>query len=335
MKVSVIIPVYNTEKYLRQCLDDILEQTLEDIEVICVDDGSTDESGKILDEYAAKDARLKVMHCANSGAGAARNAGIDAATGEYLYFMDADDRGERTLLEETSLFADETGADIVVFNYANFNDGETLGDDVHMNQKRFAFLSGEEKFCIAQHPKTAFSFGATVWDKLFRRELIEKNHIRYDNGRCCNDVFFSYYSQVQAEKVACFNKVFYYHRSNAKGNISSTRSRYITAIVDTMEHLRQKLIEDGKFEKYEPYFTVIYRQCLGYEQNNSSWRQNIGLMRYALQRMSGRRFIGLFGSRMVRRGLRQLFSVANSCDRKHKVCTLLGVKIKFRRRKKH
>ena len=87
-KVSVIIPVYNVEKYLRACLDSVVNQTFRDIEIICVDDGSTDGSGAILDEYAAKDSRMRVIRQANAGAGAARNAGLDVATGEYVFFAD-------------------------------------------------------------------------------------------------------------------------------------------------------------------------------------------------------------------------------------------------------
>ena len=86
-KVSVIIPVYNVEKYLRECLDSVINQTLKDIEIICVDDGSTDSSGKILDEYAQKDKRIKVIHQENQGLGAAHNVGIDLAKGEYIGFV--------------------------------------------------------------------------------------------------------------------------------------------------------------------------------------------------------------------------------------------------------
>jgi glycosyltransferase involved in cell wall biosynthesis len=90
-KVSVIIPVYNVEAYLRQCLDSVVNQTLKDIEMICVDDGSTDSSAEILKEYAKKDERIRVLTQSNSGAGAARNAGLVSAKGKWLYFLDGDD----------------------------------------------------------------------------------------------------------------------------------------------------------------------------------------------------------------------------------------------------
>ncbi|MCD7820977.1 MAG: glycosyltransferase, partial [Clostridiales bacterium] len=107
--VSVIIPVYNVEKYLRQSLDCILGQTLTDIEVICVDDGSTDQSSAILEEYAQKDTRMKVLRQENRGAGAARNLGFSHAVGTYAYFFDADDLCSLELLEKTVNRAEETG----------------------------------------------------------------------------------------------------------------------------------------------------------------------------------------------------------------------------------
>ncbi|MFR5028212.1 MAG: glycosyltransferase family 2 protein [Coprococcus sp.] len=114
-KVSVILPVYNVSDYLRQCMDSIVGQTLKDIEIICVDDGSTDDSLAILKEYEAKDQRVKVIQQANAGAGAARNKGLEIATGEYLSFLDSDDFFEPDMLEKAWSKAHETRAQVVVF----------------------------------------------------------------------------------------------------------------------------------------------------------------------------------------------------------------------------
>ena len=100
-KVSVIIPVYNTEKYLRQCLDSIVNQTLIDIEIICIDDGSTDMSLKILEEYSRADSRFTILHQTNQYAGVARNRGLDEAKGKYIFFMDSDDYCDLQLLDKT------------------------------------------------------------------------------------------------------------------------------------------------------------------------------------------------------------------------------------------
>ena len=112
-KVSVITPVYNVETYLRQCLDSVLNQTLRDIEIICVDDGSTDGSAAILEEYAAKDSRIKVVKQENAGAGAARNAGLSVAKGEWLSILDADDEFSPNMLSEMVEAGERNSADVV------------------------------------------------------------------------------------------------------------------------------------------------------------------------------------------------------------------------------
>ena len=119
---SIIIPVYNVAAYLRECLDSVLAQTFGDWEAVCVDDGSTDGSGAILDEYAAKDVRFKVVHQANAGVSAARNSGMANASGEYITYLDGDDAYDRAWLAEASNVIAETGADIVRMRYTDFHD---------------------------------------------------------------------------------------------------------------------------------------------------------------------------------------------------------------------
>ena len=121
-KVSVIIPVYNTEKYLRQCLDSVVNQTLRDIEIICVDDGSTDGSIEILREYEQKDSRVKVLCQKNQYAGVARNNGLNYASGEYVFFMDSDDYCCHELLERAVDRAKMVDADIVVFDHECYDE---------------------------------------------------------------------------------------------------------------------------------------------------------------------------------------------------------------------
>ena len=121
-KVSVIIPVYNTEKYLRECLDSVINQTLKEIEIICVDDGSTDSSLEILKEYANKDNRFTIITQQNLHAGVARNAGLAVAKGEYVSFLDSDDWFELKILEETTKILKETDSELCCCKYRNFNE---------------------------------------------------------------------------------------------------------------------------------------------------------------------------------------------------------------------
>ena len=121
--VSIIIPVYNGERYLQKAIDSALAQTLHDLEIICVDDGSTDGSAAILDGYAAKDPRVKVIHRRNEGVSAARNAGIDVADGRYIYFLDADDELEPETCERLAAKADAGECDVVQCGHCEIRDG--------------------------------------------------------------------------------------------------------------------------------------------------------------------------------------------------------------------
>lgn len=136
-KVSVIIPVYNTEKYLRECLDSVVNQTLQDIEIICVDDESTDRSLEILREYQAKDKRITVLKQEKSNAGAARNLGLSIATGEYLSFLDSDDYYDLAMLEHMYACAKNRNADIVVCNIKVYyeDSGETVPVNWHIRKE--------------------------------------------------------------------------------------------------------------------------------------------------------------------------------------------------------
>ena len=176
-KFSIVIPVYNVAAYLPECLDCILNQRFRDIEVIAVDDGSRDESAQILDEYAAKDSRLKVIHQLNAGVSAARNAGLDAATGEYISFVDGDDKVIDTMYEDlaaqTERFSD---TDIFVFGFNNL-----CGSEVRVNQ---GFKDMLEAFIRKGCTKREFllQLGGSVWTKIFKRSFIEEHHIRFAKG---------------------------------------------------------------------------------------------------------------------------------------------------------
>ncbi|MEE0594535.1 MAG: glycosyltransferase family 2 protein [Eggerthella lenta] len=126
--VSIVVPAYNGERHIRQCVESVLAQTMPDFELICVNDGSTDGTGSLLDDMAARDDRMRVIHQENKGEGAARNAGLDVARGRYLAFFDADDFAEPQLLEKVVRRAEETGADVVAYRVDSYNDetGETL-----------------------------------------------------------------------------------------------------------------------------------------------------------------------------------------------------------------
>ncbi|MFR5731897.1 MAG: glycosyltransferase family 2 protein [Clostridium sp.] len=179
IKVTVIMPVYNAAEYLRESLDCLTKQTLQDIEIICVDDGSTDESLCILEEYSKKDNRFMVLSQKNLHAGVARNNGIDHASGEYMIFLDADDLFELELLEKTYKQGIQQDADIVLFDadYFNTETGERL---VQNHLLRTELLDGKEVFSRKDIPDRLFTITTTCpWTKLYSRKFIEKYKLRF------------------------------------------------------------------------------------------------------------------------------------------------------------
>ena len=189
--ISVVIPVYNIEAHLAQCLDSVAGQTLSDLEVICVDDGSTDASPAILAEYARRDARFRVIRQKNAGPGAARNRGMALATGEYLIFLDSDDWFEADFLARMAARAEETGADVTICRSDEFDtrSGRVYDGGWMLKQSLLpgaVFSPREAAGAVFQ-----FTYG-WPWDKLYRRDYILKEAFRYPDLAVSQDLVFVY-----------------------------------------------------------------------------------------------------------------------------------------------
>jgi glycosyltransferase involved in cell wall biosynthesis len=182
--LSIIVPVYNVEKYLHRCLDSILSQSFRDYELILVDDGSSDQSGKICDEYAARDERIRAFHQLNSGVSSARNLGLDYAKGEWIYFVDADDEVLPGGID--SMLAATNGSESVLASFESCNrKGErlyqtTIGKDVIMSKEdSIRALYGESK--------TLMGMWGWLWVRLFRNDIIKKYNLRFDTNISYNE----------------------------------------------------------------------------------------------------------------------------------------------------
>lgn len=172
-KVSVIMPVYKGEKYLGECLDSILGQTLKDIEIICVDDGSPDNCGKILDEYAAKDSRMKVIHQENKGIFLARKAGVLASTGDYIMYSDDDDKYVPDACEKAYNAIREKNVDILKFGMTAFSDNGILSDEVKAENQRWLKSYGHLT-TKRQQFETLYTGTVLLWDKIFKGDVVRK-----------------------------------------------------------------------------------------------------------------------------------------------------------------
>lgn len=193
--ISVIIPIYNTEKYLAQCVDSVLNQTYQNYEIILVDDGSTDKSGKICDAYAEKDNRITVVHKSNSGQSSARNAALDIAKGKYIYFLDSDDYIGDKLLEKLVKSAEEKNADVVFFEAKSFVDDEEnqLSENIqsrfeYVRKNKYKNCNGQEQFIRLNKNKEYYVCTPLHF---YKKEYLDKHNIRFKEGIIHEDNLFS------------------------------------------------------------------------------------------------------------------------------------------------
>ncbi len=226
--ISVIIPVYNVEKYISQCLDSVCNQTNKDLEIILVDDGSTDASGRICDEYACHDKRIQVIHQKNSGAAAAKNVGLQVASGEYLSFVDSDDFLEPNAYRYMIQIMQTQNADVVQCSYRDVFKNHTkdhILKNTTLNQIDFLALFTEDWTC------------ALLWDKLYRRSLFEG--ISFETGHKIDDEYFTYRGIMNAKKIVRDSQIVYNYRKRASSVMySSTSAQQI--ITDRVDYLRKR-----------------------------------------------------------------------------------------------
>lgn len=215
-KVSIIIPVYNCEKYLDECISSALNQTLEEIEVICVNDGSKDGSLDILKKYQEKDDRVIVIDKKNAGVSAARNDGIKAATGEYIEFMDGDDRIDAKTCETAYNTAVEKDADIVCFGWKNFTDDGSKPSRKDCKLKYEVF----SKWQKAKKHRASIM----CWNKLYRRSMLTKNKLQFNSKiKIAEDECFNLCVYPFAKKIVHISESFYNYRLNPKGAMHTVR----------------------------------------------------------------------------------------------------------------
>lgn len=233
--VSIIIPIFNVAAYLPKCLDTVIGQTYKDIEIILVDDGSTDESGHIADTYAQQDSRIRVIHQANQGLSAARNVGLQAATGDYVWFIDSDDYVSTEACERLIEEQSKANADIVIFARYRFNDQGKQWEDA---EKNATFSSGKDYI----YENLTGHFVHAAWNKLIKRSLLIDNHIEFAQGRY-EDCYFSFKSYYFAQKVITISDTLYFYRVNRPTSIVNTINPKDTDVLLTIERLEQFLAE--------------------------------------------------------------------------------------------
>lgn len=200
-KVSVIVPIYNGEKYLEECLDSILNQTVKDIEIICVDDGSTDRSNEILEKYSSNDARIRIYHQENQFAGIARNTGMKYAEGKYILFLDGDDFFDSSMVEKLYNKSEQDKADICVCDGYRYDDE----NKVALKSKAYLvhnLLPDKIPFSIEDAEETLFNFTTmNLYNKLYRRDFLERTGIKFKPHRLGEDAGFVLHTLSSAGRI--------------------------------------------------------------------------------------------------------------------------------------
>lgn len=261
------MPVYNAEAFLRRSISDILGQTLREIELICVDDGSTDTSPAILEEFAASDGRLRIFRQDNAGPGAARNRGLREAAGDYVLFLDADDCFEPDMLSSLVELSERSGADICLCRAERFDDasGEPLPS---------AWMLKEELLPAAVFtPQEAaghffqFTYGM-VWDKLYSREFLRRTGHTFPPLRCAEDTAFAFCTLLDAERIAVLPEVKLHYRVNRNSSVSRSCIRQPEAPYTSFQLIYDHLQTRKDRELFEKSFLNWAMEYLVWNMSN-------------------------------------------------------------------
>lgn len=251
-KVSVVVPVYNVQNTLERCVRSLQEQTLKDLDIILVDDGATDNSGKLADELARHDDRIRVIHKKNEGLGLTRNAGIEAAAGDYIGFVDSDDYVKPEMYEKLWKEAQQTGSDIVYGGYVRVYDGKVSStidfgqEQTFTGQKELTDLMLSLLASPANAPEDS-KYGSTVWKGIYRRELLMDRNIRFYSEReiVSEDSVFQIDALSAAKKAAVIPGTYYYYEYNPAS---------LTAVYRKGRFEQNKKLYELATEKIEKHF---------------------------------------------------------------------------------
>lgn len=265
VKVSVVIPVYNVEDYLEDCLNSIVNQTLKDIEIICVNDGSTDNSLEILEKYFKKDNRIIIISQENGGHAVATNCGISMAKGEYLYLMDSDDILKLNALEDTYNIAKSKTLDLVIFKAINYKNttNEYYETEVYsMNNLAKHVGSNVFSFEDINETELIFNLSVTPWSKLYNKSFIDEIGARFPEGLIFEDNVFFWQVLLNAKRMYFYDEFLFTRRWYSTSSTTAGDKRFI----DSIEVYNLVWDEFKKHNQFENHKVELYNNkvSLGY-----------------------------------------------------------------------
>lgn len=247
VKVSILMPACNVEKYLRECMDSVVNQTLKEIEIICIDDGSKDSTGDILDEYAEQDDRVKVVHKPNSGYGHSMNVALGKATGEYIGIVETDDFADPDMFEKLYEAAKRCDADVVKSNYYVYVSKPEPKSEVLEILKDYNLY---DRVFLPRDHQDVMRVKPCIWSGIYRRDMLEKNHIQFTEtpGASYQDTSFAFKVWACAER-ACLVKDAYLHYRTDNENSSVKSAAKVFCLCDEYESTEKFLEERPELKK--------------------------------------------------------------------------------------
>ena len=258
-RISVLIPVYNAENFLDESINSLLNQSFDDFELICVNDGSRDNSLKMLNGFAKKDERVKVFNKENGGCGSARNRALDEASGEYIYFFDPDDLLPSDTFEEVYKSAVFNLVDMVIFKANIFDENGIRDDEIFFKLYKNLKQNDYERFTFNYKDVDDFIVGGgfAPWAKLYKKEFLDSyDDFRFNIGLAFDDVPFHVKSMVRAKRLAYVNKILYHYRVDNVNSVNSTSSNGFD-IFKIIDIVKEFLINEGVFEEFEKRFYIF------------------------------------------------------------------------------
>ncbi|MDR3243909.1 MAG: glycosyltransferase [Elusimicrobiota bacterium] len=339
-KLSVVIPIYNAQKYIGQCLDSIINQPFKDIEIICINDGSTDNTLSILKEYASKDSRIIIINQTNQGAGSARNKGIESAKGEYIHFMDADDYLADNAYEELYKKAQENDLDIIKCKaYAIDEQTQKPIIDFYYELNKI-----DKNFCnkiinFYEAPEILVKMPVTPWLGLHKTDFLKANNISFNNLICVNDRSFSVEALINAKKMMLVDFYILNHRRNISSSLVSIRDKYFDChyssykiINDKIKRLPKKIkniiLREEMYDISVWYCAFRDRQSIYINEIEKSLSV---FLKHIDRKLVPSDILFLKPRRLTSKLLEALFSLKN--ENIHKVIGILGIKIKIKSQK--
>lgn len=251
-KVSIVIPIYNAERYLKMALLDISKQTYKNIEVICVDDGSIDGSLNIIEQFVISDSRFRLVKQNNQYAGVARNNGLNCASGEYILFLDADDRFERNMIRSLVETIEREKVDVVYFGYDTF-----VGKGRKISEERTYYKNKKIKTCDVRESIFQLHSGAP-WMIFYSTSYIKKNGIKFSATQNCNDIYFTCMNAVLANYIYFLDKILVHYRTGNNNSLQGSSTQNIKSFYIAMKEIFDELRRRQMLDEYLVSLKKLY-----------------------------------------------------------------------------